>query len=286
LPFGRFLTENQANYLVGHYRTTRLTNNCRTQLLYWYLARSHATPLRPPVSHLSIFYEPDQLWFNHIASYSQQITDRLLQGHRTYILARFALSHTSIELDFEELRLITQRFGSLPPAITAPHRIVRCIGKSYFYLWDNPRWTLVTRNQDSRLVDPESAFFLSPDSPGDTDFLNRVQEPLRYYTPDLEEGIRPLDDYPPPLELNSEPINLPPSNASSTSLPTHRSTPPEEWRHPSPDNGWQHTSHWNNPGHCYCGKEVCDCGFRPNTPPTPPSVTLWSPGDKHLPSRN
>ena len=178
LPFGRFLTENQANYLTGHYRTTRLTNNCRTQLLYWYLARSHATPLRPPVSHLSVFYEPDQLWFNHVASHSQQIKDRLLQGHRTFILARFALSHTSIELDFEELRLITQRFSSLPPAITTPHRIVRCIGKSYLYYWDNPRWTLTTRNEDSRLVDPESTFFLSPDSPGDTNFLNRVQEPL------------------------------------------------------------------------------------------------------------
>jgi hypothetical protein len=29
---------------------------------------------------------------------------------------------------------------------------------------------------------------------------------------------------------------------------------------------------------------VCECGFRPRTPPTPEGIVLWAPGNNYLPS--
>ena len=75
LPFRRILSRAQVNYLIAPYRTTHLANNCSTQILYWYLARSDASPLGQPVSHIVIYPELDQFWFNYVASNSQRIKD-------------------------------------------------------------------------------------------------------------------------------------------------------------------------------------------------------------------
>jgi hypothetical protein len=40
--------------------------------------------------------------------------------------------------------------------------------------------------------------------------------------------------------------------------------------------------HWNT-DRCRCKKEVCDCGYRPDTPPTPPNIVLWAPRSVTLP---
>ncbi|KAH9046935.1 hypothetical protein EDB84DRAFT_1435212 [Lactarius hengduanensis] len=44
--------------------------------------------------------------------------------------------------------------------------------------------------------------------------------------------------------------------------------------------GWEehHAS-----GPCWCNQEACICGYRPETPPTPEGVVLWSPGLNYLP---
>jgi hypothetical protein len=35
---------------------------------------------------------------------------------------------------------------------------------------------------------------------------------------------------------------------------------------------------------CWCGIDLCTCGHRPATPPTPPYITLWTPSAHYLPS--
>ena len=72
------------------------------------------------------------------------------------------------------------------------------------------------------------------------------------------------------LEVLEQEEALPPSSPPSTSDSV---------------SGWGDTPNiWASTGVCWCNKEVCDCGYRPDTPPTPPSVVLWAPGQNYLPS--
>ena len=275
LPFGRILSRAQVDFLVAPYRTTRLTNNCSTQLLYWYLARADASPSGQPVFHVTIYPELDQFWFNYVASNSQRIKDRLLGGHKVFYLQRFTLSHDSIDLEFGELHLITIRYGSLLADIQAPFRIVHTSGRTHRYSWNTNSWEVSTSNPDPALVDPEPPFFLPPLTPADSEYHTRVQEPLRYYTPDIDERIHgPSEEA---------------SSLATSSIPSVDSPPPPleanpTWGPPAPDQGWTNRpTSWILNNHCWCNNEVCDCGFRPNTPPTPPNVVLWTPGNNYLP---
>ena len=114
LSFGRTLDRKQLLFLVGRFRQSRLISNARTQLLYWYLARAHANPLGPLVTHLAIYYKADQFWFNYIATHHAQIINQLLDQRPAYFLRHFSLTHTHLELDVGELRLVTNRTETLP----------------------------------------------------------------------------------------------------------------------------------------------------------------------------
>src|SRR5712672_1415608 len=181
-----------------------------------------------PVSHIAIYPELDQFWFNYIASNSQRIKDRLLGGHKVFYLQRFTLSHDSIDLEFGELRLITIRYGSLPADIQAPFRIVHTSGRTHRYSWNTNSWEISTSNPDPALVDPEPPFFLPPLAPADSEYHTRVQEPLRYYTPDIDERIRgPSEEA---------------SSLATSSIPSVDSPPPPleanpTWGPPAPDQG-------------------------------------------------
>ncbi|KAH9177656.1 hypothetical protein EDB89DRAFT_1902273 [Lactarius sanguifluus] len=64
------------------------------------------------------------------------------------------------------------------------------------------------------------------------------------------------------------------------SLPA--SSPETEETNNSSNSGWGEEP---NVGPCWCTQEVCICGYRPDTPPTPEGVVLWSPGVNYLPFR-
>jgi hypothetical protein len=279
LPFGRILSRAQIDYLVAPYRTTCLANNCSTQLLYWYLARSDASPFGQPVSHIAIYPELDQFWFNYVASNNQRIKDRLLGGHKVFYLQRFTLSHDSIDLEFNKLRLITIRYGSLPADIQAPFCIVHTTSRTYQYSWNTNSWELSTNNPDPALVDPEPPYFLPPLAPTDPEYHTCVQEPLCYYTPDIDECICGPSESPSSLTTSSVP--------SVDSPPPPLETNVQLWGPPPQgDQGWNNRpASWILNNHCWCNNEVCDCGFRPNTLPTPSNIVLWSPGNNYLPYR-
>ena len=280
LPFGRYLSQSHLDQLTNRYNTTRFTYNARTQLLYWYLARSYNNPLRPPVDRLAIYYEPDQFWFNHIVTQRSIITRRLLVRNPTFFLRRFTLNHDHFELEIGGLRLITNRPELFPsrPEGRSSFQIVHCDHATYTYNWTLADWTIVTHRADTNLVDPDQPFFLPPSSPVDPDFASRVQEPLRYYTPDISVSSTsslPSSSIPDPRPRDARLLN-----------DTEFNNPVTDFNQPISDNSWDRPASWISQTSCWCHKEVCDCGFRPDTPPTPPSVTLWSPGSHNLPSNH
>jgi hypothetical protein len=151
-------------------------------------------------------------------------------------------------LDYTEIQLTFQEIRLASHA--NGHRLAITEGREYTYKWANNTWENTLENPDQRLVDPR-ILHLPPDAPSDPaiiDFANT----RRFFE---EEQLPP---------------SSPPSPTTSDSLAT----------------GWGVTSdQWNRTTSCWCsGKEICDCGYRPDTPPTPPSVVLWAPGQAYLPS--
>ena len=120
-------------------------------------------------------------------------------------------------------------------------------GKEFTYKWDSSNWETTLENPDHRLIDPQ-VYHLPPDTPDDPEILEFAEARA-----------------PPPLVETP----LPPSSPTSISTESV--------------DGWGEPNLWNGPRRCWCAKEVCDCGYRPDTPPTPPSVVLWAPGNAYLP---
>ena len=128
------------------------------------------------------------------------------------------------------------------------HHLVITEGKELTYKWSTPGWTTTLKNPDHNLINPQIYHF-PPETPTDPEVLEVLQF----------RAARNI-----PIPLSPLPPSSPPSNSSL-----------DGWGDPNP--------FWG-PSSCWCNKEVCDCGYRrPDTPPTPPSVVLWSPGQKYLP---
>lgn len=277
LPFGHYLTTGQRNALINNATKRQFVLFARSQFLFWYLARTGIGITRTPVTHLAIYYESDQFWFNHIAANRTNIINRLLvEGNPVFFLQRFTLTHTFLQLELGELRLVSPPYTTdSAPAdsanFRAAHGLVHIPGSTYQFEWsDNshptsPLWTLTRNHSDPQLVNPLQPYFFPPSSPGDPDFAQRVQEPINYHLPLTQED----------------------SDSTSSGFPSRRSTPqPTDWENP-PEPGWSAQNPYRSTIFpCPCISEFCTCGFRPDTPPTPPHITLWSPGDKHLPSSN
>ena len=107
---------------------------------------------------------------------------------------------------------------------------------------------------------PQSSSIPSTFNPGNLDFHAQVQKPLNYYTPD-------------PDKVTSLPSSSTPSASTPSSSDPFIRSPNSSW------NQWTQCT-------CWCNLEVCECSFCLSTPLMPPTVTLWSPRDKHLPSSN
>ena len=270
LPFGHFLTTAQKTYLIGDRNKSQLLTHSRAQILYWYLARAEVGTLRRPVDHLAIYYETDQFWFNHIPANADAIIQRLyLNDHHCYFLQRFTLTHTFIQLEIGELRLITNEHS---PEIISRRNLVHIPGTTYHRSWTsepNSNWQITRNHQDPRTVNPAQPYFWPPTIPGDPDFhpTRDLQDPIHYYLP--------------PLNTNQ----LITGSLQDSSLPS-LTTKPHDWEVPPPDPGWSARNPYRHNRSCNCGTELCYCGYRPDTPQTPPNVTLWTPGDHHLPHRD
>ena len=238
LPFGQVIsatrfadfTTNDLDYLV---------KASQEQLLYWHLAGA-TTTTNAPTETLLLWANDDYLWFLEVLQQENDLINRVRRGERLWVLERFRLDYTEIQISFQELRLVTN---------SQPHQIVITEGREYTYKWSQSVWTTSLENPDSNLINPR-IYHLPPDQPNNPEIVE--------YARVIFNRTRELETLPP----SSQPL--------STTLVSSNSGAASQW-------GMGDT--------CWCNKEVCDCGFRPNTPPTPPSVVLWVPGQSYLPTR-
>jgi hypothetical protein len=186
LPFGCHLNQQQVDYLIEPYRTGRLLNTSRSQLLYWFLTRPSNRRHGVPITTVTLFPGQDLLWFHYIPRHSLRIQNRLRLGHRTFFLARFTLNFQYVELEFNELRLISilddpeDPFNAEDPHAILNYRIVYCSGPCYRRYWNNTNWTIESINRDPRLVNPTCPTFNPPTEPLQPDIRDR--QSTRYIT--------------------------------------------------------------------------------------------------------
>jgi hypothetical protein len=263
LPFGHYLTTEQRNFCISPLVKKQLLHTARVQHHFWSLARSTVNT-GYPVNHLAIYYNSDHFWHYHVPRHEAAIVYWLLRRNQpAFFLRRYTLLGTTLTLEFGELHVNSR----LPADNLAGFRLVHVNGTEFrlniLDTTDNPPWNITQFDRDISLLDPEGEFFIPPRSPDDPDFDPDAHASVQYYLP---------VDW---------------SNDSDTaSLPTVSTPPPTlEWTTP-PEPGWTNTNPYRRSNPCSCTTEFCRCGRRPDTPPTPPNITLWTPGDQHLPYRN
>jgi hypothetical protein len=153
IPFGRHLAPEDYDDVINNLHL--LKEQAREQLFYWYTAGPLATNLQgSPVDSLTLFIESERFWFQHIAPIQQYLKDQIHQGRRIRYLERFHLDYDRIELSFNEIRISQIQFGTFPPIIQAPYRLVICPGREYTFRWPTNFWETGLENPDSNLVNP------------------------------------------------------------------------------------------------------------------------------------
>jgi hypothetical protein len=269
LPFGRHL--GPSDYTDLTQTLSVVVEDAREQLYYWYTAGPRAARNNnAPVEAVHLFSKSRYLWFEHIAPIRQQIINSILFGHRIRYLDHFRLDYEQIELSFAEIRLNPIQFGTLPVPVQAPFRLVICQGRTHTYRWLTRTWEISLENPDTSLTDPVR-FRLPPATPAE------AEEDLEYYIarriptpPSLRQ--RPAEQNPLPL-INRIVTDDDGWGTSDTTWPDSTTE--------SEDTTLTNTSLFPA---CWCRIDVCTCNHRPNTPPTPPGITLWSPSDRYLPN--
>ncbi|KAH9179075.1 hypothetical protein EDB89DRAFT_1901127 [Lactarius sanguifluus] len=132
-----------------------------------------------------------------------------------------------------------------------PPSLVITEGTELTYSWESATWETTLNNPDHSLVNP-CVYHEPPTDPNN---------------PELVELL---------TARRANPLSL----LACLSLPT--SSPETEETNNSSNAGWGEEP---NSSMYWCTQEVCICGYRPETPPTPDSVVLWSPGHNYLPFR-
>lgn len=275
LPFGRHLVRSDVDTFVDH-TLQHISRAALEQLFYWQLAGT-TNSLNEPLEHLILTEEENQFWCQYVPQNSRIILDLLYSEHHVYYLTRFYLTHDRIEIGFSEIRISTRLAPGQPPQNFPlneyPPRLVITEGREYSYRWNTQIWTNSLRNPDQSIINPLVYYFppLAPQSiafayRNTTPPVSAVLEPPHTLL-DPEALVDALRDFPETLPGREE--TLPPSSPRETSTSV--------WSEPQED--------WNpHPLRCRCAKEVCDCGYRPDTPPTPPDIHLWRPHSQTLPS--
>jgi hypothetical protein len=261
LPFASHLQRANLDWFVDH-TLDRISQASLEQLSYWQLA-NRIDDQSEPLEHILIELNEDHFWLQYVPENAQAIRGLLYEGEHVFFITRFFLSHDIIEVGFDEIRISTRSPGGGQrfPLDANPPRFVITDGRNYSFRWNTGIWTNSLANPDDAIINPTSARF-PPLVPQSTAFAFRAITP-----PIVAPSNTPLPRIviTPGSEL-VEP-SLPPSSPSTT---IDWDESPEPW----------------NPHlrHCWCNKEVCDCGYRPDTPPTPTDIQLWRPGQNVLPS--
>ena len=172
-----------------------------------------------------------------------------------------------------------------PMSIQAPYRLVITPGREHTFRWPSNFWETGLDNPDTNLVNPTD--YRLPPTVSTQELVANAATTRRPSTDRInvdessDEDYQRSRDLPTPPLLRRNPllrIFAPPiaplasriSAAATSDSDSHRASTPTaivEAKFPA----------------CWCSTDVCLCTHRPDTPPTPPGITLWSPSDTHLP---
>ncbi|KAH9174269.1 hypothetical protein EDB89DRAFT_1904739 [Lactarius sanguifluus] len=206
----------------------------------------------------------DQLLFWHLSDRTpEQLilwtkSDYLWFNHipprRNYLIQQLQAGNSVRYLDrfrlsYEEIEIAFHEIRVVDRE--GPPSLVITEGIELTYSWERATWETTLNNPDHNLVNPR-VYHQPPTDPND---------------PELVELL---------TARRTNPLSL----LARLSLPA--SSPETEETNNSSNSGWGEEP---NVGPCWCTQEVCICGYRPDTPPTPDGVVLWSPGINYLPFR-
>jgi hypothetical protein len=186
------------------------------------------------------------------------------------------------------------------------HTFIVVDGKEFTYEWNLGIWETTLSNLDPNLIDPEDSTPAPNPVAANRVFSEKelVQNPRIGYwamanqvTQELSsvsiEEVSETDtiDVGELIELASATERRPPSPETDSSLPpssTAYTSTSEPYIPQWLTRTWQRPHERNlRPRTCNCeGRDVCTCGYRPDTPPTPPHIQLWEPRDLVLPSQS
>ena len=251
LPFSQHLRRADLDHFVDHTLEPIVEASLR-QIAYLQLA-GIVNSTNAPIEIIYLTENEDHFWLRYVPENSRRIRELIYEGEHVYYLHSLLISYQGLEIQFNEVRVTTQNSSGQPqfPIATNPPRFVYTEGRTYAYSWITGNWGETEVNPDDRLINP-GTFTNPPLVPQSIAFA------FRNITPPIEDTSGPPEST----------DNLPPSSPQSTA--SGWSDQPEPW----------------NPHllRCWCEREVCSCGFRPDTPPTPPGIELWRPGQSVLPS--
>ena len=274
----------------------RAPGAAQAQLFYWHLRA--ATDLHDrPVDRIFVTENSHKFWFELVPPQAAHIRNQIRANRHIYYWTRFELNHQKIEFGFREIRLITNPAAAYTP-LAPEHTFCTVEGREFTYWWHVGIWETTLVNSDPRLIDPEG--YSTVPIPGATARVLTEEELVRpgigypgianqvpQASEDSEEESIDIGEL---IELASAAEQRPPSSSSGSSLPASSDvyTPQLASNVPVWQNRAVHARDRSfRPRSCLCqGREVCTCGYRPDTPPTPPHIQLWEPRDLVLPSQS
>ena len=244
LPFGRIFTPTQF-YQYVDYQHPNLIEQASRNLLYWSLVGARESNGQP-ATQISLFFDDTFFWHYYVPAKAQEIKTNLRNGNRIRFLSRFHLSQAQIEVEYNEIRLLSEP-GS-------EDQFVFTDAKDYTYNWTQQHWNITVNNHEFALINP-NLFTLPISEPNNwgrqSQYLDQLDRILSQ-PQDLSVSAQYWDS------VDSS-QNLTEANTPDL-LPTDRNVPLPELVS------------------CICGIDICYCSDqRPDTPPTPPGITLWKP---------
>ena len=253
LPFGRTLDPIQFDqYLV--WVLPEIVEASRRSLLYWTII-SDQDSRNLLDEQVTIFFNETFFWHYYIAAKVEETTQSIQNGNRVRFLSRFHLSQTQIELEFNEVKLVTT---------SESPQLVYTDSEERIYMWSRRFWHIHNLSRSQSLLNPQE-FTIPP-------FPNTSGRDTEY-----QETLRRIVSHPDDIHLNplywdsngSTQVNTPDTPADLPDLTiTRASTPESEYC----------AARVLPPPPCFCGIDVCMCNrTRPSTPPTPPYIFLWDP---------
>jgi len=254
LPFGEILGSYRF-YQYVDYQLPSLLEAARRNLLYWILADIRQYN-RTPADQISLFYNETFLWHYSALAFREEIITQIWQGNRVRFLSQFLLSQTQVEVEFNEIRLLT----------TGPirYQFIYTDSKEYSYSFNTALWETTIQNHKFALINPTQYTLpiTQPNTQGrEPEYqaqLTRIQA--------LPNNIHIQAHYWDSVDTTPD-ITLEGTTWASTPLSEYQQA--REFQFASPATAIN----------CGCGINICHCNnnWQPGTPPTPSYLLLWDP---------